>query len=74
MSAFIRFISEFIYLYPLLMSIVWMIGGLIFFWRHERKKPEIPKLATYPMFSILVPCHNEQDQIERTVNLLLEVA
>lgn len=74
MREFIRFISEFIYLYPLLMSIVWMIGGMIFFWRHERKKPEIPKLATYPMFSILVPCHNEQDQIERTVNLLLEVA
>lgn len=68
-----RYISDFIYLYPLLMSFVWMTGGLLFFWRHERKQQQVPVLASYPFFSILIPCHNEQDQITETVEQLLEL-
>jgi poly-beta-1,6-N-acetyl-D-glucosamine synthase len=69
----IHLIGDFIFLYPLLMSYVWMIGGLIFYWRHESGSRRIPELKTYPMFSILVPCHNEQDQIETTLMHLLEL-
>ncbi|MCK5505114.1 MAG: glycosyltransferase, partial [Thermodesulfovibrionia bacterium] len=66
-------VSDFVYLYPLLMSFVWMIGGLIFFWRLERKKRTPPELEKYPFFSVLVPCHNEQDQVEDTALHLLEL-
>ena len=68
-----RYISDFIYLYPLMMSFVWMIGGLLFYWRHERRRQQAPVLETCPFFSILVPCHNEQDQIVDTVEQLLEL-
>ena len=73
MREIILLISDFIYLYPLLMSFVWMIGGFLFYWRHERKKTEIPESKSYPMFSVLVPCHNEQAQIEETVSHLLQL-
>jgi biofilm PGA synthesis N-glycosyltransferase PgaC len=69
----VQFLSDFVYLYPLLMSFVWMIGGLIFFWKLERKQKTPPELGNYPFFSVLVPCHNEEDQIEDTVSYLLEL-
>ncbi len=50
-----------------------MIGGLIFFWRLEREKNNPPELKEYPFFSVLVPCHNEENQIEETVAHLLEL-
>ena len=67
------FLSDFVYLYPLFMSIVWVVGGLIFYWKHERKKQELPELKDYPMFSVLVPCHNEEAQVGETLNYLLEI-
>ncbi len=67
----LRFISDFIYLYPLLMSFVWIIGGGIFYWKLERKRDTPPILPTYPFLSILIPCHNEEKTIESTVKHLL---
>lgn len=69
----LQFISDFVYLYPLFMSFVWMIGGLIFFWRIERKVKTPPELKEHPLFSILIPCHNEEEQIEETVVHLLDL-
>jgi biofilm PGA synthesis N-glycosyltransferase PgaC len=63
-------INDFIYIYPLVMSYVWMIGGLVSYWRYERKGFTPPELADYPFFSILIPCHNEQDQIAETLERL----
>jgi biofilm PGA synthesis N-glycosyltransferase PgaC len=69
----LQFMSDFVYLYPLLMSIVWIVGGLLFFWKQERKRKEPPELKEYPLFSILVPCHNEGKQVEETMSHLLEI-
>ncbi len=69
----LQLMSDFVYLYPLLMSFVWIIGGLIFFWRIERKVKTPPELKEHPFFSILIPCHNEEEQIEETVVHLLEL-
>lgn len=60
-------INNFIFLYPLIMSYVWMIGGLVFYWRYERKKRQPPELSHFPFFSVLIPCHNEEDQINDTI-------
>jgi biofilm PGA synthesis N-glycosyltransferase PgaC len=70
MTEFLQYINDFIYVYPLLMSYVWMIGGLLFHWRYERKTTDPPELDEYPLFSILIPCHNEQDQIDETIERL----
>jgi biofilm PGA synthesis N-glycosyltransferase PgaC len=69
----LQFINDFVYLYPLFMSFVWMIGALIFFNRIERKTKFPPAMKEYPFFSILIPCHNEEAQIIETVTKLLEL-
>lgn len=69
----IQALSDFVYLYPLVMSFFWMIGGLIFFWKLERGKRTPPVLEKNQFFSVLVPCHNESEQIRETVSHLLEL-
>jgi len=73
MSAFLLFLSDFVFLYPLLMSFMWMVGGVIFYWRHERGQYKSPELEEYPLFSIMIPAHNESHQIANTVNELLHI-
>lgn len=73
MVTIFQFISDFVYLYPLLMTFVWITGGLIFYRRLERKRDDPPSLIEYPFFSILVPCHNEEAQVAATVTQLLEL-
>lgn len=60
-------IGRFIFYYPIVMSMVWMIGGIFFFWRRERKIPEYPVLSAYPLVSVLIPARNEGADIEDTV-------
>jgi biofilm PGA synthesis N-glycosyltransferase PgaC len=62
---FFELLGYFVFLYPLYMSVVWMIGGLTFFLRRERYVE--PDLEFYPFFSIVVPAHNEESVIEQTV-------
>lgn len=68
MEQFIKFISLYIFWYPLVMSIFWIIGGVLFYYRRERKEG-LPLTET-PMVSILVPCYNEEKAIENTINRL----
>ena len=69
----IQRISDFVFLYPLLMSFVWMTGGLIFYWRLERKVTEPPSIDSSQIFSIVLPCHNEERHLEETVAHLLDL-
>lgn len=66
-------ISEFFFLYPIVMSIVWIIGGCYFYYRYERKSPVYPDLQEFPLVSILVPAHNEEEHIVETVTSLLHL-
>lgn len=62
---FYEILGYFVFLYPLYMSIVWLVGGLIFSLRREGSKE--PDLEDYPLFSIIVPAHDEESVIEQTV-------
>ncbi|MGR6001755.1 poly-beta-1,6-N-acetyl-D-glucosamine synthase [Bacillus cereus] len=64
----IFFISQFLLWYPIIMSIIWITGGLVFFLRKET----IPPLPLYetPLVSILVPCFNEGTTIQETIEYL----
>ncbi|PIE72382.1 MAG: poly-beta-1,6 N-acetyl-D-glucosamine synthase [Deltaproteobacteria bacterium] len=62
--------ENFIYFYPLFMSFVWMCGGLLFYFRREFGKNQPPELEEYPFFSVLVPCHNEEEHIRATLEQL----
>jgi poly-beta-1,6-N-acetyl-D-glucosamine synthase len=71
----LHILLEFAFFYPLAMSLVWMSGGVIYFLRWERKEPsrvKPPALASYPLVSIIVPCHNEGEQVRETITQLAE--
>ena len=57
----------FVFFYPLFMAFFWMIGAVLFFYRHEKGATRPPRLPTYPLVSIIVPCHNEGSDIEETI-------
>ena len=62
-----RHLFQFVFFYPFFMSLFWIVGSLVFFWRRERRRLEPPELASYPGVSVLIPCRNEQLAIEQVV-------
>jgi biofilm PGA synthesis N-glycosyltransferase PgaC len=60
-----KIIGLFVFFYPLFMSIVWVTGGIVFNLRRERKPLSVDE--AYPLFSVIVPGHNEEQVIEKTV-------
>lgn len=68
-------ILNFIFYYPLFMSYLWMIGALIFCFK-ERREPsysEPPALSEYPLLAVLIPCFNEGDNAEETLEQALQL-
>lgn len=65
---------SFVFFYPLLMSALWISGG-VYFWMHwERHWPwsangetEPPQLDGQPLISILIPCFNEAENATDTI-------
>lgn len=70
-------ILAYVFLYPVLMSVVWMIGGIAFYLRFERKPHRIvnqpPLRDDYPLIAVLVPCYNEEAHAEETIEALMEL-
>ena len=69
-------LAAFCFGYPFVMAWYWMAGGMLFRWIRERREPlpgPPPPLATYPLVSIMVPCHNEEDRAEETFSALAQV-
>ena len=69
---------NFVFFYPLLMSALWIAGGLFFWLNWERKWPwsrdgdvPAPELAGNPLVSILIPCFNEGPRVAETVGAAL---
>lgn len=68
-------LGSFVFMYPVVMAIVWITGGLSYYLRREHAEPlvhEPPMMAAFPAVSILVPCHDEGDNARETVAALLE--
>lgn len=71
----IELMLAFAFYYPVVMSFLWMIGGLYYYFRRERNMPprhQPPVMESYPLASILVPCHNESANVEETIQALLQ--
>jgi poly-beta-1,6-N-acetyl-D-glucosamine synthase len=59
----------FLFYYPLIMGVIWSIGGVIFYIRREKNTTsEIPQIDEMPFVSILIPAYNEEKTIEETVH------
>ena len=67
----IWYMEQFVFWYPAIMSAAWIVGAVIFYFSNERKKP-LPLYET-PKVSILVPCYNEEETIENTVEELSQI-
>lgn len=66
----------FVFYYPLYMSLLWMIGAAIFYWRHERGQGSYDQprtLPNTPPVSILIPCFNEGDNALETLSHALRL-
>jgi biofilm PGA synthesis N-glycosyltransferase PgaC len=71
-----RYVQEIVFLYPFAMSWIWMLGGLMFYFVRERERagPDfMPQLSYAPTVSILIPCHNEEEQIDETIAALEKI-
>lgn len=69
-------ILNFVLYYPLLMSGIWVSGGILFWWRWERHwewtpNQAPPKLHGNPLISIIIPCYNEGQNVRDTIGAAL---
>ena len=74
MGDFWGIMLSFVFLYPVLMSCIWMIGGLAFYFRYERHAHRVdqpPPLDHYPVVTILVPCFDEEANARETMEALM---
>ena len=67
-------ILSFLFYYPLFMAYLWMTGAIFYYFRFERQYINLklpPVLKEYPGVAMLVPCHNEEENVRETVTQLL---
>jgi len=70
------YLVSFVFYYPLIISFFWMFSSIIFYFRFERPQKffNFPdKLLNPPALSIVIPCYNEADNIEETINHALSL-
>lgn len=73
-SLLLEFLAVFCFGYPFVMSWYWMTGAIAFYFIREHKGRRVNEprvLQRYPLVSILLPCFNEEHQIEETIGALI---
>jgi poly-beta-1,6-N-acetyl-D-glucosamine synthase len=71
---FVSALGFFVLAYPIVMSIMWMVGGLHYYIRFERRGRVIedPPPFDAPPVTVLIPCHNESANVVDTVRSIME--
>ena len=65
-------LSAYALYYPIFMTHVWLFGSLIFYWKWERNTSDTPPAQAELPVSILLPCHNEGENLRETIHWLLK--
>ncbi len=75
MSTLAVIASQFAFVYPVIMSCLWISGGVYHYLRRERRSPPCHQPPRFggelPFVTILVPCHNEGDNVRETLGAAL---
>ena len=75
-AAVFEWLMEFSFMYPLIMSILWITGASYYFFyreqRDHRKPDDPPELSETPPVSFIVPCHNEGVNARETIQSMLD--
>ena len=66
----IRIMGNFVFWYPFLMSLFWIAGACVFALYREKEKEINIEDYIWPKISILIPCYNEAETVEETINFL----
>ena len=69
-------IGDYLFFFPLVMSLMWTTGALYTWFRYERHTPrhDAPPDATHlPPVSIIIPCFNEAAHVVETIKHALAV-
>ena len=73
-SDYLGLALTFAYFYPLFMAYVWMVGGVLYYIQWEHGRPVgaegLGRMTTCPPVSMLVPCHNEGENLRETIAAL----
>lgn len=67
MENFISRLANYVFWYPFVMSLFWIVGSILFTRRREQSIELKSNEIEWPMISILIPCYNEEDTIEETI-------
>jgi len=67
---------RFVFFWPFFMSVLWMAGGLLFWFSRERhwswgREDDVPTLKGNPLVSVIVPCYNEENNVVDTIESVL---
>ncbi|WP_318374758.1 poly-beta-1,6-N-acetyl-D-glucosamine synthase [Enterobacter sp.] len=67
---------RFVFFWPFFMSVLWMAGGLLFWFSRERhwswgREDDVPTLKGKPLVSVIVPCYNEENNVAETIESVL---
>ena len=68
-------LGVFVLAYPITMAVVWMVGGMHYYLRRERGQrqfSEPPPMRDAPFASILIPCHNEGENLADTMMSVMD--
>lgn len=66
-------LGEYIFYFPLITSLIWVIGGISYYSRmRHHKKAKTVESEHGPFVSVLVPARNEAAQIEDTIKKILD--
>jgi len=61
---------QFVFLYPLFMSFLWIVGGTYYYYHWERhgvRATSPPIIENAPLVSVLIPCFNETRNVTETI-------
>ena len=67
----LNWMVEFVFWYPAIMAMLWVLGSLIFYYSNERKHSL--KLERTPFVSILMPAHNESSVLVPVVEQMTKL-
>lgn len=67
-----KIVEEFVFWYPAVMAMMWVLGALVFYWSNERNKDGIIP-ENLPLVSILMPAHNESSILKQVVEQMVNL-
>lgn len=70
MNELVKWLSEYVFWYPLIMSLVWISGSHIYNLKRAPDRAVDFEEINWPPVSILIPCYNEEETIEETVHFM----